>query len=251
VKAHLDALQSSAARLHTMVRPLDEQRLLGPAYPSEWSVADVLSHLGSGAVILQRRLEDTLAGLDAPDDFAPGVWDEWNAKAPVTQRDDALRADQEFVERLADLDRAQQDAFRFVLGPMTFDLSGFIDLRLNEHVLHTWDIEVSFDPSATLFPGATALVVDNLGMMAGYTGRPTGKEHQVTVRTDDPRRHFVIHLGVDSVRLEATGSDGPPDLELPAEAFVRLIYGRLDAAHCPETGGPADLDELRRVFPGA
>ena len=50
----------------------------------------MLSHLGSGAVIMQRRLEDTLAGQAMPDDYAPGVWDTWNAKTPVEQRDDAL-----------------------------------------------------------------------------------------------------------------------------------------------------------------
>ena len=34
------------------------------AYPSEWTIADVLSHVGSGAVIMQRRLDDSLAGRD-------------------------------------------------------------------------------------------------------------------------------------------------------------------------------------------
>jgi hypothetical protein len=38
---------------------------------------------------------------------------------------------------------------------------------------------------------------------------------------------------------------------LPAEAFVRLVYGRLDPDHTPpvETGGD-ELDALRKVFPG-
>jgi hypothetical protein len=49
----------------------------------------------------------------------------------------------------------------------------------------------------------------------------------------------------------AGGEDGPPDLRLPAEAFIRLVYGRLDSAHTPpvETGS-THLDELRRLFPG-
>ena len=45
--------------------------------------------------------------------------------------------------------------------------------------------------------------------------------------------------------------DGPADLTLPAEAFVRLVYGRLDPDHTPAfEGDPADLDTLRRTFPG-
>jgi hypothetical protein len=36
------------------------------------------------------------------------------------------------------------------------------------------------------------------------------------------------------------------------EAFIRLVYGRLDPAHSPrvEAAG-ADLDELRQIFPGS
>ena len=37
---------------------------------------------------------------------------------------------------------------------------------------------------------------------------------------------------------------------LPAEAFSRLVYGRLDPDHTPAfTGDAALLDTLRRVFP--
>lgn len=38
---------------------------------------------------------------------------------------------------------------------------------------------------------------------------------------------------------------------LPAEAFVRLLYGRMDESHSPpaESAG-VELDELRPLFPG-
>jgi len=39
--------------------------------------------------------------------------------------------------------------------------------------------------------------------------------------------------------------------EIAAEAFVRLIYGRLDAAHTPPVENVGvELDELRQIFPG-
>jgi len=42
-----------------------------------------------------------------------------------------------------------------------------------------------------------------------------------------------------------------PTTTLPAEAFIRLIYGRLDPEHTPELAIPdIDLDTLRRGFPG-
>jgi hypothetical protein len=38
---------------------------------------------------------------------------------------------------------------------------------------------------------------------------------------------------------------------LPAEAFVGLVYGRLDAGHTPpvENAG-VEVDQLRPIFPG-
>ncbi len=49
---------------------------------------------------------------------------------------------------------------------------------------------------------------------------------------------------------EGTAYDG--HLTLPAEAFLRLVYGRLDAAHAPavERSGERGLDDLRTAFPG-
>ena len=50
--------------------------------------------------------------------------------------------------------------------------------------------------------------------------------------------------------LTPGASSGSPDLELPAEALIRLVYGRLDPDHTPAVADPALLDELRGVFPG-
>lgn len=49
----------------------------------------------------------------------------------------------------------------------------------------------------------------------------------------------------------STGEGSTATVELPAEAFIRLVYGRLDAARTPtvRTEG-IELDDLRAVFPG-
>lgn len=54
----LVALCASVSLLRAVVEPLVDAQLQLPAYPTEWTIADVLSHIGSGAVILQRRLDD-------------------------------------------------------------------------------------------------------------------------------------------------------------------------------------------------
>jgi uncharacterized protein (TIGR03083 family) len=248
--AHVAALRSSVARLREVVARLDDDGVTRRAYPAEWTIADVLSHLGSGAVITQRRLEDTLAGVPTPEDFAPGVWDEWNAKTPVAQRDDALVADAALLARVEAVTPEEAGGLIFAMGPMSLDFAGFVGMRLNEHALHVWDIEVVDDPAATLPQQAAALVVDNLGLIARFTGRPTGDTTTITVATADPGRVFTVALDPDSVTFGPASDAGPADLELPAEAFVRLVYGRLDPDHTPPGEHGAALDVLRRVFPG-
>jgi uncharacterized protein (TIGR03083 family) len=248
---HLDALRSSADLLGDLVSPLDDDQLGRPAYPLGWTIADVLSHIGSGAVILQRRLEDALADQPTPDEFAPSVWDTWNAKSAGAKADDALLADRALLERLDGLPDTERSSFHFALGPMTFDFAGFVGLRLNEHALHTWDIHAALDPAAVVAPEAAALVVDGLDLIARYTAKPIGTARTVTIHTTNPVRQFTIDLADDTVALSAGAGGGPPDLTVPAEAFVRLIYGRLDAGHTPAVEGDRSvLDDLRRVFPG-
>jgi uncharacterized protein (TIGR03083 family) len=247
----IEALRRSSARLHGIVEPLSTAQLRTPAYPSDWSVADVLSHIGSGAVIMQRRIEAAVAGEDLTGDFAPGVWEEWDAKTPTEKAADGLAADRTLLGYVDGLSDDERSRITIDLGPIEVDLDELLGLRVNEHALHTWDIEVTFDPTATIPRDEVALIVDNMAMIAGFTAKPTGLRHDVHVHTTDPERSFVIAFGETSVALTpCLDADCAPELELPAEAFVRLVYGRLDPAHTPPGRGTADLDELRRAFPG-
>jgi uncharacterized protein (TIGR03083 family) len=249
-RAHVHALRSSVERLRDLAAPMSEEELTAGAYPTEWTVAQVLSHLGSGAVIMQRRLEDAIAGQDTPDDFAPGVWDTWNAKGPVAQRDDALDADAALLARIEAVPPDDRNTFTFAMGPMTLGFAQFVGMRLNEHAFHTWDIEVVANPDATIPVPVAALVVDNLELVARFTGKPTGDTTTITVATTDPERGFTVELTPGGVALTPGAAAASPDVELPAEAFARLVYGRLDTEHTPSGDhGPA-LDVLRRLFPG-
>jgi uncharacterized protein (TIGR03083 family) len=223
----LDALRISAARLRSVITSLSEAQLVAPAYPADWTIAHVLSHLGSGAVILTRRLEDAVAGRETAPDFSQSVWDSWNA-----------------------LPQEARESFHFSMGPMNFDFDGFVYLRLNEHVLHLWDVEVALDPSVTLTPDAVPLVVDNLELVVRFTAKSRAAEHLVHVRTTDPRRDLALAIGGEGVTIGPSAPVEVPDLVIPAEALIRLVYGRMDPVHTPATHGTADLDELRSTFPG-
>jgi uncharacterized protein (TIGR03083 family) len=236
-------LTASVDRLAALVEPLTTAQLRQQAYPTEWTIADVLSHLGSGAVITRGR-------LDGDVEMQP-IWDEWNAKSPDRQAADALQADRELEERLDALTPQDQTQMRFAMGPFDLDLVTFLGFRVNEHVVHTWDIAVTLEGSATIPADAAALVVDTLGMTVGFAGKPTGAVRTIAVRTKEPARDVAIALEADGVVLSAGDPTDAPDLELPSEALIRLVYGRLDPEHTPDLrDGGGDLDQLRQAFPG-
>ena len=247
----LAALNTSVHRLAELVRPLDDEALTRPAYPTEWSIAAVVSHLGSGAVIWSRRITDSLAGRDTPDDFNPTVWAEWDAKSPRSQADDGLVADAALMADLDALPAGDRSRLQISMGPMELDWDACIRMRLGEHLLHEWDVAVALDPAATLADDGTEIVVDNLGPIAGFASKPVGEPGTLTVATTAPGRSFAITIG-DGVTLAPAEPADRPTLSMPAEALVRLVYGRLDPGHTPAavTGENPELERLRQVFTG-
>jgi uncharacterized protein (TIGR03083 family) len=245
------ALRASVGRLHDLASGLDDARIVSPSYCDDWSIAQVLSHLGSGAVISLRGLQDVRAGTTTPEGFNPSVWDEWNAKTPRAQADEALEADEALIEAYEGVDDSDRERLTFPMGPLSLGFDELVGLRLNEHTFHSWDIAVMLDGSVGLPEDATALVIDNLSLIARFTGRPNGEERTIAIHTTGPRRDIALRLSTDGVAVGAGEPGQQPDLELPAEAFCRLVYGRLDPDHTPPFRGDAALlNGLRAVFPG-
>jgi uncharacterized protein (TIGR03083 family) len=250
----IGALRHSHDRLQGLVEPLGLDQLEQLSYASEWSIAQVLSHLGSGAEIFGLFLQAGLIGQDPPgrDEFGP-IWHTWNTKDPQAQASDGLRADGLAVERFESLD-PDQVKLRLQLFGMDMDLGGLARMRVSEHAIHTWDVAVALDPAATVAPDAVSLLIDTVGQLAARSAKPDGKQRRLAISTTDPERQFILETGETVSLTEADQSDiaaGLPMLRLPAEAFVRLVYGRLGPHHTPpvEADG-VDLDDLRSIFPG-
>ena len=67
------------------------------------------------------------------------------------------------------------------------------------------------------------------------------------VATTDPARHLRVVLGPDQVVVGAADASDTADLTLTAEAFVRLVYGRLDPDHTPPSGTARSRRAARRL----
>jgi uncharacterized protein (TIGR03083 family) len=248
----LAALRSSVDRLTGLVRPLDDASLALQSYPTEWSIADVMSHIGSGAVISRRRIQASLDGTEPPDDFNQRVWDEWNAKSPRAKADDAVAADNELIDALEATPAEDRARFKSAMGPFELDWNAFVGMRLNEHLLHEWDVAVTLDPTVPLASDGTEVVVDNLDLIARFTAKPKGDPRTVTLATADPVRTFAVAIEPEQVSFSSIEPGDESDFSMPAESLIRLVYGRLDPDHSPPSVlGERDLlDQLRAVFPG-
>ena len=134
--AWIGALRHSHDRLQALVEPLGQDQLQQRSYASEWSIAQVLSHLGSGAQIFSLFLDAGLAGQDPPgrEAFGP-IWSTWNAKDPQAQASDALRADQATLERFESLDADEQARLHLKMFGMELGATGLARMRLGEHAV--------------------------------------------------------------------------------------------------------------------
>jgi uncharacterized protein (TIGR03083 family) len=249
-------LRASHERLASLIARLTPGQLRGPSYCSDWTVAQVLSHIGSGAEIGLMMLPAALGQAEPTgrEAFGP-VWDTWNAKSPDDQAADCLSTDEKHVAALEALSDDDLAAISFPFFGMTLDAVGLVRLRLGEHAMHTWDVAVSGDPGARVAPGAVRLLIDNVpGFLAPRLGRAPAVAFRIHIRTTDPDRDYLL-IAADPVSMpdwpgDGAGADG--EVRMPAEALLRLAYGRLDPGHTPPEveGDDADLDRLRPVFPG-
>ncbi len=251
------ALRSGHDELVRFVAGLDEQQLTGPSAASDWDVSQVVSHLGSGAVIGKAGLDAALAGEPRRGmEFNQEVWDRWNAMSRTDRAAQFPVVDAALVETYEGMDARTRAEQRIDLGflPAPVDVATAGKFRLNEFTLHSWDLRVTADPAATLRPDAVPLLLDLLPMLVGFLGKAApmdGRAVSILVQLSDPQQSLGLSIA-DTVGLTDAPADPDATLTLPAETWLRLATGRLSPQHTPATVSASgiDLDTLRKVFPG-
>jgi uncharacterized protein (TIGR03083 family) len=260
------ALRASVDRFTSLLTPLDGTAIRARSYDTDWSIAQVASHLGSQAEIFGLFLEAGLTGGELPgSEQFQAIWSRWDSSSPEQQVARSLETNEAFMSRVEGLSYEQRDAFHANLFGNRSDLAGFLASRLSEHAVHTWDMAVALDQAAMVSGDAVTLLTDTtLTRTAGRGTKPTDPPLVIAVSTTEPDRSFVLTTGPqvslvladDDSREGAGGATSPTasdySLTIPAEALLRLVFGRLDADHSPSV--PADQEELlarlRKVFLG-
>ncbi len=246
-------LRANHDRLAGTVAALGEEQLTGPSGASEWTIADVLSHLGSGAEIGWYPVKAAATGetVDAPDNQE--VWDRWNAMAPADQASSYVEYDEQSVATFEALTPEQRETVTIDLDflPQPVPVATAAGMRLNEQALHGWDVAVGLDPSATLSEESAALLAEHFSSTMTFLLGFVGKSEGVGPARVGIGGYTVVVA--DSVSLETGDADTTATFDGPLEAAIRLLAGRLTPEHTPEgvsVSGNVSLDDLRKVFPG-
>lgn len=248
------AVRASHDRLAGIAGSLDSSGLRTQSYAKEWSIAQVLSHLGSQAEIFGLGLDAALTGDGALGREAfPPIWDKWNARSPEEQAAQSMAVNAALVARVEALSAAELASIRAAMFGRTLDAAGMLRMRLSEHALHTWDVAVALDPAARVAPDAVQLLIDGVPATVGRAGRKSEQPRIIAVTVSDPARAFTLDTGGVTLTPGAPDTPASGSLELTAEALLRLVYGRVD-----ESGvSPGELratnvtlPELQAVFPG-
>jgi len=248
----IELMRRAQDELAALGAALSSEQLTAPSACAEWTVADVLGHLGSAAENSRRTLVAGVADMTANE----AVWDRWNAMTPQDKATNCVSYGEQLVREFESQDEEARQHRMIDIGflPMPVDIAFCADLRLSEMALHRWDIEVPFDASAAVSDFLVPVVLDRLPLFAGFFAKPIGRPLRIGITTLSPDRDYLFELTTEGGTLsEGVSGDLDGSLSLPAEAFLRLTSGRLDPQHTPagvEVTGAASLDDLRRVFPG-
>jgi uncharacterized protein (TIGR03083 family) len=260
IDAVRDALRHSHRELETFAKSLPPADLACRSYCTEWTVAQVYSHLGSGAEIEAARIQAALSGEPAPN---PGpIWQRWNALVAAEAVGRFASADAGYLKLITELDLDEVGNVQVSMDSLQVPLGTAMVMRLAEHALHSWDVYVAFNDDAEVASDAAELLVDLypreiISMVASL--KIASKLGSASLRIDiaKPRRTLTMAFGetvtVDTAR-EGSDEATTGRLRLPTGgAWARLLTGRLDDDHLPadvtSTGTPA-LHDLRTALQG-
>ncbi|GAS93839.1 uncharacterized protein RMCC_0805 [Mycolicibacterium canariasense] len=249
----LAAVDDSSRTLRELVVGLSDAQLHAPSYAGDWSVAQVLSHLGSAAEIGTVLLQRGLAGDDsAPTSRDTGpVWERWNALAADQQRAQWIQADTTHRDLLRDVvDKPVR--VPYFAGLLT--VQEYAGYRLSEQSLHGWDVAVALEPSAAIAPAEVDLLWQRLDLVATRFRAPDVlarlSPHQLAVHTNSPDRTYCMTLGAELHLLPCDAADPSAAVRGSAEAVLRLVYGRHRDSDDIAVEGAVTLADMLALFPG-
>lgn len=246
------ALRTEHDTLVALLADLDDSQLNAPSGADDWTIAQVLSHLGSGAEIGRAPIARA-AGETVETEDNQTIWARWDATDPAGQAAGFVEHNRRWLDTVEALTSEQRSSLMVDLGflPEPVPLVTALGMRLNEVANHSWDVRVALDQEAEVNPdSATTLVelfIGPIGFLTGFVAKPAELRESASVAA--PGGGLVIG---EVVTIVGDLESRTATFRGSAGAFVRLLNGRLKEPHAKRVTveGNVALDDLRRVFPG-
>ena len=232
-----------------------------PSWCDGWAVQDVAAHMAESNDRFFQIVSAALQNGPVPE-FTPASRAERQAavkarggKAIVTQLQERGYATFDLLEG------ASGEALgRTVTVPAgTLSLAQIAPQRLSECTLHSWDIRYGRDAAATLDAAAVPLLLDGIIAAAPrLASKGAAMAQQAVYRielTGSGAGDVTLAIGDGALKANrGAPAESVVTLRMPAEAFIRLVWGRLDLATAVGAGAVEVVGareralELGRVF---
>lgn len=250
----VDLIHSESSQLRDAMASLDAAAWSRPSACSGWAVGDVLAHLTQGAYTWHDTIVRALTGDANPPPgqrfLHPGErGSEVTAQRAIAFRQEKTAAD--LLQTFADgYQQLQQVLSR--LQPEDWEKPCFhrrgvmsthdyVGRRLQELVMHGWDIRVAFDASATLSTASLPVMVELAQRWLSNTFRATADlTAPVRYRFDVPGPVPVqqdVLVSQDGFHVEPLGNhDADVTFRCQTGDYILLLYGRLPLDRAVDTG---------------
>ena len=245
MKEVVNLVNGEASRLGEFLSGLSAQDWSRQSACEGWVIGDVVAHLTVGTESWANSINQALIGDAGP---APGQaflteGDRGSEVIGETARASYQRLGNQLLERftagyqhlaqvLATLDAEDWKRSCFHRrGSMP--LGDYVEVRVQELVVHSWDIRSGVDQAAELWEESLALMVGRVPRWVSNAFRPgldlpAPVRYRFNVQTPVPLKEDLLVRG-DSFQAEPTGGE-PADVTFRCNTgtYILLIFGRLD-----------------------
>ena len=286
VAARIALIKRLAGDIHRRLSESPAEALNAQSACSEWDVGTVAAHLAGGAVRQREAMLRGLAGEGGPPEgetqlASPDQVQQANATSNVQTRnewgDDLLVNFKDWYEELDEMLQGWSD---WSIGCWhrrrgTISASSYVDLRIQELVIHDWDMRAGDTGQGDLDPEGIVALLPASEMWYQLCFRPTAPlttpaVYRFLIGPESPGggsegaalRHDVVVTG-DGYTVSECSPDRQPELTVHADAnaYLLCLYNRVDwnvakragrirVSQAPDTIAHVALRNLGRWFGG-
>lgn len=256
VQDRVKLLQSESTQLKQFLHALPQEAWSQPSACGHWQIQDVVTHLAGAAESYVDWISRGLRGDPSPPAGRPpaGSGNAGSTAAGIAER--VISRREQLGDQLLTTFETSDDALNRLLagiGPQDWErpcyqpigqipVRRFIDLRLQELVIHGWDIRSRLMPDAPLSPESLPGLMDMLAFLTpGWAFWP-GTKRNIPVRyrfdvTGTVSNTIDIVVEGDKASIAAR-SDAIPDVNFrcETEAYVLMRYGRISLEDAQTSG---------------